>query len=346
MSGLAPDTVLSVQNVSIAYSTRRGPVQAVRDVSFDLKRGETLAIIGESGSGKTTLALGLIRLSPGSARVTGGSILYAHRDGRTVSDVRTLSESALRRFRWRECALVFQAAQNAFNPVLTIWEQFLDTAQAHSNWRQREVLERTSNLLDLVRLDPNRVLGSYPHELSGGMRQRVLLALGLLLEPQVVILDEPTTALDILTQRAVIDLLAALRAQLGFSMIFISHDLSLAAELAERVVTMYAGRVVEDASVDDLFYRPRHPYSLGLLRAVPSVTGALGEVSSIPGSPPDLIRLPRGCSYHPRCPFGIDACLAAEPPLEPVDTARHTAACIRWEVVAGHVREAAGATAS
>jgi len=341
MQSPGADAVLSVQNVSIAYATRRGPVQAVREVSFELRRRETLAIIGESGSGKTTLALGLIRLSPASARVTGGSILYTHRDGRTVSDVRSLSESALRRFRWRECALVFQAAQNAFNPVLTVWEQFLDTAHAHSNWNKREVLERASNLLDLVRLDPNRVLASYPHELSGGMRQRVLLALGLLLEPQIVILDEPTTALDILTQRAVIDLLGTLRERLGFAMIFISHDLSLAAELAERVVTMYAGRVVEDAGVADLFYRPRHPYSLGLLRAVPSVTGALGEVASIPGSPPDLIRLPQGCSYHPRCPLGIDACLAAEPPLEPVDTPRHTAACIRWQDVAVDTRKVA-----
>jgi peptide/nickel transport system ATP-binding protein len=339
-TALAPDTVLSVHNVSIAYSTRRGPVQAVRDVSFDLQRGETLAIIGESGSGKTTLALGLIRLSPGSAQVTGGQILYAHRDGHTISDVRALSEAALRRFRWSECALVFQAALNAFNPVLTIWEQFHDTARAHTTWNRREVLERASSLLDLVRLDPRRVLDSYPHELSGGMRQRVLLALGLLLEPQVVILDEPTTALDILTQRAVIDLLGALRARLGFSMIFISHDLSLAAELAERVVTMYAGRVVENASVDDLFYRPRHPYSLGLLRAVPSVTGALGEVASIPGSPPDLIRLPVGCSYHPRCPFGTDACLAAEPALEAVDSPRHTAACIHWQTVAAATRDA------
>ncbi len=326
-------TILSVKHLSIAYATRRGPVQAVRDVSFDLERGESLAIIGESGSGKTTLALGLIKLSPGSARVTGGQILYTHRDGQ-VSDVRTLPEGTLRRFRWSECALVFQAAQNAFNPVLSIWEQFLDTAQAHSKWSKREVLERTNTLLDLVRLDPKRVLTSYPHELSGGMRQRVLLALGLLLEPQIVILDEPTTALDILTQRSVIDLLAALRERLGFSMIFISHDLSLAAELAQRVITMYAGRVVEDAGVDDLFYRPRHPYSVGLIRAVPSVTGELGEVASIPGSPPDLIRLPRGCSYEPRCSLRIDDCLAAEPPLEPVDTPRHTAACIRWRVIA------------
>jgi peptide/nickel transport system ATP-binding protein len=324
--------VLSVEGLSISYGTRRGPVLAVRDVSLELRRGETLAVIGESGSGKTTLALGLIRLTPRAARITSGRILY-QRGGRVV-DVRTLSDGALRRHRWSECALVFQSALNAFNPVLTVWEQFLDTAGAHTRWPRSRVRARASELLDLVHLDPVRVLGAYPHELSGGMRQRVLLALGLLLEPPIVILDEPTTALDILTQRSIIDLLRTLKQRLGFSMIFISHDLSLAAELADRVVTMYAGRIVESAGVDDLFYRPRHPYSLGLLRAVPKVSGALGTVASIPGSPPDLIRLPRGCSYHPRCPFGVEACLEAEPPLEPVDAPHHAAACIRWEAVA------------
>jgi peptide/nickel transport system ATP-binding protein len=167
------------------------------------------------------------------------------------------------------------------------------------------------------------------------MKQRVLIALALMLEPQLVVLDEPTTALDILTQRSIIDLLRQLRERLGFSMIFISHDLSIAAELADRMITMYAGRVVERATVADMFYRPRHPYSMGLLRAVPRVSGALGSVASIPGSPPDLMRLPKGCSYAPRCPFVIDACREADPPLLPVDTPDHEAACIRWQHVAG-----------
>jgi peptide/nickel transport system ATP-binding protein len=189
----------------------------------------------------------------------------------------------------------------------------------------------------MVGLDARRVLPAFPHELSGGMRQRVLIALGLLLSPQILILDEPTTALDILTQRQVIDLLRSLKERLGFALVFISHDLSLAAELADRVITMYAGRIVETATVADLFYRPRHPYSLGLLRAVPRVSGALGNLDSIPGSPPDLIRLPPGCSYHARCPFGIDDCLTAEPPLLDVDTPAHRAACIRWQEVAATV---------
>ncbi|HEY3126061.1 MAG TPA: ABC transporter ATP-binding protein [Candidatus Limnocylindria bacterium] len=331
--------VLSVRGLSIDYITRKGPVHAVRDVSFELEKSETLAIIGESGSGKTTLAVGLIRLSPRGTKVTSGEILYT-KSGLTT-DVRTLDDEDLREYRWAEAAMVFQAALNSFNPVITIWEQFNDTARAHGMKDRRRVRDRADELLDLVHLDAKRVLPAFPHELSGGMKQRVLIALALMLEPQLVILDEPTTALDILTQRSIIDLLKQLRERLGFSMIFISHDLTIAAELADRMITMYAGRVVEEANVDDMFYRPRHPYSVGLLRAVPRVSGALGSVASIPGSPPDLMRLPKGCSYAPRCPYAIDECRAADPPLVAVDTVRHQAACIRWK----HVAEVLGSNA-
>src|SRR5213082_2072288 len=310
--------VLSVRDLSIEYATQRGPVHAVRNVSFELEKSETLAIIGESGSGKTTLAVGLIRLSPRSARVTKGEIRYD--DGKRAFDVLSLDPERLRRFRWADCAMVFQAALSAFNPVITIWEHFFDTGRAHGMHDRHRVHDRARELLHLVHLDPDRILSAYAHELSGGMRQRVLIAMALLLDPRIVILDEPTTALDILTQRAIIDLLRDLRAKLGFATIFISHDLSIAAELADRMLTMYAGRIVERASVDDLFYRPRHPYSVGLMRAVPRVSGALGSVASIPGSPPDLIRLPRGCSYYPRCPFHVDDCRESDPPLLPVDT--------------------------
>jgi peptide/nickel transport system ATP-binding protein len=344
---MAPDVVLSVRELAIDYQTRRGPVRAVRDVSFDLRRGETLAIIGESGSGKTTLAIALIRLSPRSARVRNGRILFNGAAGRAgaagtpeVLDIATLPDDELRQYRWSECAMVFQAALNSYNPVLTMWEHFLDTARAHGLNDAKDVRARADDHLRLVNLDAERVLRAYPHELSGGMKQRVLIALALLLEPQIVILDEPTTALDILTQRSIIDLLRRLREKLGFSMIFISHDLSLAAELADRVLTMYAGTVVERASVDDLFYRPRHPYSVGLLRAVPNVSGALGSVASIAGSPPDLIDLPPGCTYSPRCPFVIPECRTAEPALLAVDTPAHDARCIRWEAVAATVGNA------
>jgi peptide/nickel transport system ATP-binding protein len=323
--------LLSVRGLSVDYATRRGALRAVRDVTFDIARRETIAVIGESGSGKTTLALALIRLLPRNARVVAGEIDFTTTE--TVQVLR-LDADELRQFRWRDCALVFQSALNAFNPVANIWSEFVDTARAHGLNDVSRIRERSFELLGLVHLDPERVLQAYPHELSGGMRQRVLIALGLLLRPALLILDEPTTALDILTQRAIIDLLRELRTKLDFSMMFISHDLSLAAELADRVVTMYAGRVVERASVEDLFYRPRHPYSIGLLRAVPRVTGALGSVVSIPGTPPDLIRPPSGCPYEPRCSFAIDACRVEPPPLLPVDTPRHDAACIRWQEVA------------
>ncbi len=327
--------ILSVSDLSIDYRSRRGPVHAVRDVSFDIEKGETVAIIGESGSGKTTLAISLIRLSPRAARITKGAIKYTN--GKETVDIRTLAEDELRQFRWSECAMVFQAALNSFNPVINIWEQFGDTAKAHGLHDSKAIHSRAEELLDLVRLDPKRVLRAYPHELSGGTKQRVLIALSLLLKPQLIILDEPTTALDILTQRSIIDLLADLKKKLGFSMIFISHDLTIAAELADRMITMYAGTIVERATVNDLFYRPRHPYSVGLLRAVPKVTGAMGSVESIAGSPPDLIRLPPGCTYAARCPLVVDACREREPGLLPVDTPAHDARCIRWKDVAAKI---------
>jgi peptide/nickel transport system ATP-binding protein len=325
------DVVLAVRDLSVEYRTGRGAVQAVRGVSFDLRRGESLALIGESGSGKTTLALALIRLLTGSARVTGGQLLYRQRDGRIV-DVLTLGTEALRRFRWQECAMVFQSALNAFNPVLKVWDHVRDTYQAHTGARRADVRQRAGELMRLVQLDPERVLDAYPHQLSGGMRQRVLIALGLLLDPQVLILDEPTTALDILTQRAIIDVLRRLKAELSFSTIFISHDLSIAAELADRIGTMYAGRIVEIGSVEDAFYHPRHPYTLGLLKAVPTLAGDVTGLVSIPGSPPDLIDLPAGCKFHPRCPYAIAACQDADPPVFDVGP-DHGAACIRWQEV-------------
>ena len=327
--------LLSVRDLAIDYRSRRGSVQAVRGVSFDVEPGETVAIIGESGSGKTTLAVGLIRLSPRNALVTRGEIIFEQATG--PRDVLAMDAEELREFRWSETAMVFQSALNSFNPVINVWSQFLDTAKAHGLGDANVVRRKSNELLELVHLDPERVLRAYPHELSGGMKQRVLIALSLLLGPRLLILDEPTTALDILTQRAIIDLLRDLRRKLGFAMLFISHDLSLAAELADRVLTMYAGRVVEEARVEDLFYRPRHPYSVGLLKAVPRVSGELGALESIPGSPPDLVHPPSGCAYHPRCPFAIERCRLEDPALVAVDTPGHAAACIRWQAVADAV---------
>lgn len=331
------DVVLSVKDLWVDYRTTRGIVRAVRGATFDLHKGESLALIGESGSGKTTLGLALIRLLPTAATIARGSITYRRADA--PIDVLGLDAERLRRFRWEECAMVFQGAQNSLNPVLTIGDQFVDTVAAHRRQNRREINERAHELLRLVQLEPERVLRAYPHELSGGMRQRVLIALSLLLQPEILILDEPTTALDILTQRAVIDVLRRLKEQLDFATIFVSHDLSLAAELADRVATMYAGRIVELGTVEDIFYRSAHPYTTALLEAVPRVVGDEEKLASIPGSPPDLLNLPSGCPFHPRCAFAVERCGSDEVPAEWVST-RHEVACLRWRELPALQREA------
>jgi peptide/nickel transport system ATP-binding protein len=322
--------VLSVHDLAISYRVRRGMLQAVQGVSFDLHRGESITLVGESGCGKTTLGLSLVRLLPKQATITRGEILY-QRDGKRV-DVVELSPRQLRQFRWAECAMVFQGAQNAFNPVLRIWDQIWDTIKAHGGMPKAQARERALELLAMVQLEPKRVIDAFPHELSGGMRQRVLIAMSLLLDPQVLILDEPTTALDVLTQRTVIEVLRRLKEQLGFAMIFITHDLAVAAELADRVATMYAGRIVELGPVEDIFYRASHPYSLGLIQAVPTVTGEFVDLTSIEGSPPDLIAPPSGCKFHPRCSFATQRCREEEPELQAIG-ATHAVACHNWQLV-------------
>jgi len=331
-----PEPVLSVRDLSIAYQARRGQVQAVRNISFDVERGEAVALIGESGSGKTTVGLGLMHLLPATAKVLGGNVLYRrHSNGLAGREIEVLSLKGdnLRQFRWHECAMVFQSALNALNPVLRISEHFADTAKAHgylSGYRQTTALkERSLQLLSMVRLDPERVWRSFSHELSGGMRQRVLIALALLLEPQLLILDEPTTALDILTQRSIMDVLKELRQKLGFAMLFISHDLALAAELADRVATVYAGAIIEIGDVRTIFRKPYHPYTIGLINAVPTLTSDKSTLISVPGSPPDLIQLPTGCKFHPRCPLADDRCRREEPPLTEV-VSGHKTACWHW----------------
>jgi peptide/nickel transport system ATP-binding protein len=322
----APEVVLSVRNLCISYLTRRGRLRAVNNVSFDLHAGETLALIGESGCGKSTINLGLIRLLPPTGTIDSGEIVYRRRDGQTV-DVRGLTTGQLRQFLWRECSMVFQGALNSLNPVIKISSMIYDTAAAHG-MDKKEARDRALDLFQKVRLDPRRVFNAYPHELSGGMRQRTLLATALLLRPQVVLMDEPTTAVDILTQRSIIDVLKRLREELNFSVIFISHDLAVAAEIADTVATMYAGEIIEMGPVAEVFYRPRHAYTLGLLEAAPRLSVGREELHSIPGSPPDLVEPPPGCRFHLRCRFATDECRTTPPPLTTApEDERHTVAC-------------------
>jgi peptide/nickel transport system ATP-binding protein len=319
-------TILSIEGLTVEYNTPHGWMQAVRDVNLDIRQGEAVALIGESGSGKSTLGFALLRMLVRNARVSAGKAMYRDSKGDTY-DLLKLDNKSFRKFRWNECAMTFQAAQNSLNPVMRVKDTFRETANAHGWKNRREIRERTLELLRMVQLDPQRVYDAFPHELSGGMRQRVSIALSLLLEPQLIILDEPTTALDILTQRAIIDVIRNLRDRLDFTMIFISHDLSLAAELADRVATMYAGKVVEYGPVRDVFYQPKHPYTVGLLNAVPPIAGEeFTPLTSIPGATPNLLQIPSGCPFHPRCPYATDICKREDPPLFDLG-GTHFAAC-------------------
>jgi len=324
------EEILNVENLFVEYSNVRGKVKAVRGVNLKLYKGENLALIGESGSGKTTLGTAIIRLLPSSGYIKEGRIVY--KGNENGYDISKFSEKELRQFRWKEIAMVFQSALNSFNPVLKIWDQIYDTARSHGLNNRSLVREKATDILRYVQLDPERVINSYPHELSGGMRQRVLIAMSLLLEPKILILDEPTTALDILTQRNIIELLRIIKKDMGLSMLFISHDLSLAAELADRVAVMYAGAIVELGGVEDIFYRPRHPYTLGLIKAVPTVTAGFRELYSIPGSPPDLISLLPGCKFAPRCEHKEAGCENEEPLLVEVNSG-HLVACFKHKEI-------------
>lgn len=277
-------TVLEVRDLVVEYRTGQGvadpAVKAVKGVSFDLYEGESVALIGESGCGKTTLALALLRLLPKLGSVPQGTVSYRRGSDTEPVDVLKLSERELRKFRWSEAAIVFQGAMNSFNPVLRIVDQMADTIRAHQRGvSAAKVRERAGAVLRDVQLEPDRVLNAYPHELSGGMRQRVLIAMAMLLEPRILILDEPTTALDILTQRAIVDLIHELHEAREFSMLFVSHDLAVAAELSDRVATMYGGEIVEMNDVREIFYHPQHEYTRGLINAVPTVTEEREEVT-------------------------------------------------------------------
>ena len=328
--------VLSVRDLSVTYTAERGLVQAVSHASFDLHAGETLALIGESGCGKTTLNLALIRQLPTTARTFGDGMFYTYRDGLQIN-VLSLNDGDMRRFLWSECAMVFQGALNSLNPVIRVRDVVYETARAHG-MKKEEAHKRALKLLEQVRLDAERVMRSYPHELSGGMRQRVLLALSLILRPQVVIMDEPTTAVDILTQRSILDVLKQLREELNFSVIFISHDLAVAAEIADTVATMYAGEIVEIGPVNEVFYRSRHAYTLNLLNAAPRLSVGVEKLESIAGKPPDLIEPPAGCKFHERCNMATTVCTQVQPPLVEYEGG-HKAACHETERVLVEARE-------
>ena len=310
--------VLEIKNLNVDYGLGEQAVRAVKEVSLTLNRGEVLGLAGESGSGKSTLAYGLTRLLPPPGVVSGAQVLYHPPVGDPV-DVLAMSIPELRAFRWAEVSIVFQGAMNSLNPVHKVAAQLDDVLKAHEPGMSRSArAQRAADLLKLVGISPDR-LESYPHQLSGGMRQRVMIGMALALEPQVVIMDEPTTALDVVMQRQILSQLVELRERLGFSVVFITHDLSLLVEFSDRIAIMYGGRIVEEAYAADLYRESLHPYSDGLLHSFPALRGPRRELTGIPGSPPDLRAMPTGCVFHPRCPKAFEACSAKVPVLATPD---------------------------
>jgi peptide/nickel transport system ATP-binding protein len=321
--------VLAIEDFSVVYRTPAGDVRAVNRVNLALRAGEVVGLAGESGSGKSTLAYAACRLLRPPALITGGSVRYQGRRSASPVDMVQLSRKDLRRLRWREIAIVFQSAMNALNPVLNVRDQLLDVMHAHLRLSAGEAREKAAELLDLVGIPRSR-LRSYPHELSGGMRQRVMIAMALAADPEIVIMDEPTTALDVVVQRDILAQIVELKDRLGFSILFITHDLSLLLELADRIAVMYAGQLMELGTAAEIHREPAHPYTKGLLNSFPSLHGPRRDLAGIPGSPPDLRRPPPGCPFLPRCTHGTDACTDVDMTLKPVASSadpEHVTAC-------------------
>jgi len=308
MSERADEPLLEVRDLCVDYDGAAGAVRAVDRVSFTVGAGEVLGLAGESGSGKSTIAQAIVRILQPPGAITDGVVRFAGRD------VLDMDDAALRRFRWREVAVVMQSAVSSLNPVLDVGAQIADAIRAHERVPRRTARERAAELLDLVGVGADR-LTSFPHQLSGGMRQRVAIAMAIALDPALLILDEPTTALDMIVQRELLDELVALRRRRPFAILFISHDLGLLFEMCDRIAVLYAGAIVEQAPALTLWREARHPYTRGLLRSVPALTGPRQPLVGVPGSPPHLRALPSGCAFHPRCSRADAVCSAEAPDL-------------------------------
>jgi oligopeptide transport system ATP-binding protein len=327
----AASHLLSVEDLHVEFRTRRGTVHAVNGVSYTLDERETLAILGESGSGKSVSAqaiMGILDTPPGF--VTKGSIRFRG------TDLLALPEEDRRKVRGQKIAMIFQDALSALNPVFTVGWQLGEMSRIHRGASRRDAKRHAIELMDRVGIPSAKDrVSAYPHEFSGGMRQRIMIAMALALDPDIIIADEPTTALDVTVQAQIMQLLADLQDETSMGLILITHDLGVVADVADRIAVMYAGKIVETADVRDLYRRPAHPYTEGLLKSIPSVEYKGGKLQTISGSPPSLMRIPSGCSFHPRCPYARQRCTTDEPPLYEVDRSRGSA-CHYWqEVISG-----------
>ena len=317
--------LLDIRNLRTHYLTPFGAVKAIEDVSFKLRKGVALGLAGESGCGKTTIALSIMRILPYPGKVLEGEILFKG------TDILKLDESELRKVRWKGISTVFQGAMASLNPLFKVGRQIADPIMIHEDVKKEEAYARADELLELVGIDKSRA-NNYPWELSGGMRQRVMVAMGLACNPEVIIADEPTTALDVIVAHQVMELIKDLREKLDLSMMLITHDISVIAQTCDELAVMYAGKLVELSDVDTMFESPLHPYTDALISAFPSIKGEKRQLKSIVGTPPDLINPPPGCKFNPRCPYAQEICRTVEPELKRIGD-NHSVACHFWEEI-------------
>ncbi len=290
------DIILEYRDICVDFPLKRGTLRACDHVTLPVMRGEILGVVGESGSGKSTLASTALNLVSAPGSITNGQVLY---EGQNILEY---APAQTRQFNWHNVAMIFQAAQNSLNPILRIRDVFLETVRAHNkNAQEKDVLDKAAKLLEHVRLNPDQVLSAYPHQLSGGMKQRTIIALSLIMDPKVLVLDEPTTALDVITQAYIMNILEEIHNELGITMIFNTHDVAIIGKMADRMAVMYGGQIVELGTTFDIFYDPKHPYTQGLIRAAPSLRDDVTQRKAIPGTPPDLINPPKNCRFAPRC---------------------------------------------
>ena len=315
--------VLQVKDLTMHYQTRQGTVKAVDGISFELARGEVLGLVGESGCGKTSIAVTLMKLLPDNGLIVKGQVLL---DGQ---DLMTMDDTTLRKYRWRRISMIFQAAMNSLDPVHRVGDQIIEAIEAHDMiTTMTEARATVDRLFRLVGLEPG-LTDRYPHEFSGGMRQRAVIAMALACQPDVIVADEPTTALDVIVQDRILRQIKEIQTDLNMSMIYITHDIAVVAEITGRIGVMYAGKLVELGSTADVFERPTHPYTKALLSVFPTIRGEKRPLATLGGEPPNLVDPPTGCRFHPRCPYATAICQQEEPPVVVRDG--HWAAC--WNPV-------------